>query len=236
MKYIVSNLKANFTLKDMEVYNKALSSIKTSLDVIVCPSYIYLNMLSDNVSIGAQDVSQFKKGAYTGEITAKQLASIGCKYVIVGHYERKKYFHDTNQVLIEKINNVIDNKMKVIYCIGESCTELKNNEVLASLEYQIESVLGSLDKETLANVIIAYEPKWAIGTNELPTTKAIINTVKYIKKYIKNKYRVELDVLYGGSINEDNIKNIKTIKEIDGIMIGASSLNVNSLISILNKL
>jgi len=238
MKYLVSNLKANFTLNDMEVYLKALKNVDTSkLNYIVCPSALYMYLFKDETyKLGAQDVSVYPKGAYTGEITAKQFSSMGCKYAIVGHYERKKYFFDSDKIIIEKIRNCFDNDMKVILCIGESINDLRNEEVLSSLETQIANILNNFSKEELKNIIIAYEPVWAIGTSQLPTTKAIISTVKFIKKLIKNYYDINLDVLYGGSITDENIDTIKAIKDIDGVMIGASSLNVNAMISIINKL
>lgn len=238
MKYLVSNLKANFTLNDMEVYLKALENIDTSkVNLIVCPSALYLYLFKDaKFGLGAQDVSVYPKGAYTGEITAKQFSSMGCKYAIIGHYERKKYFFDSDRIIIDKIRNCLDNHMKVIFCVGESINDLRNEEVLSSLETQIANVLNSFSEEDLKNIIIAYEPVWAIGTQQMPTTKAIISTVKFIRKIIKSYYCIDMDVLYGGSISEENINAVKDIKEIDGIVIGASSLNVNAIINIINKL
>ena len=238
MKYLISNLKANFTLNDMKVYQKALLNIdETKINFIVCPSAPYLYLFQDtNITIGAQDVSVYQKGAYTGEVTAKQYASMGCTYAIVGHYERRKYFHDSDKVISTKIKNCFKSKLKVILCIGESTTDLKNNEVLESLENQIVNVLNDFDKEELKNIIIAYEPLWAIGTKAIPTKKAIVSTVQYIKKIINKRYHLELPIVYGGSVDEDNVNEIKKIKEIDGLVIGASSLNVNSLLNIINKI
>ena len=238
MKYLISNLKANFTLDDMKIYKNAILNIDAKkINYIVCPStpFLYLFNGSD-INLGAQDVSQFQKGAYTGEVTAKQLSSIGCSYAIVGHYERRKYFHDTDKVIITKINNCLKNDIKVIFCIGESLNDLRNNEVLSSIEYQLINILNELDHDDLNNIIIAYEPLWAIGTKSIPNNKAITSTVKFIKKIIKSYYKIDLPIVYGGSIDEFNVDEIKKIKEIDGLMIGASSLNVNSLIKIINKI
>lgn len=238
MKYLISNLKANFTLNDMLVYQKAVLSIDTkSINYIVCPSTPFLYLFnSSNIKLGAQDVSIYQKGAYTGEVTAKQLGSMGCTYAIVGHYERRKYFHDTDKAIVTKINNCLNNNIKIIFCVGESLNDLKNNEVLTSIETQITNIFDEINHDDLKNIIIAYEPLWAIGTKSVPNNRAILSTVKIIKKIIMAHYKISLPIVYGGSIDEFNVDEIKKIKEIDGLMIGASSLNVNSILKIINKI
>lgn len=236
MKYLVSNLKANFNQNNMDIYLEAIRRIpKEGFKFIVCPSAIYMNNFDvDNCILGTQDVSVFNTGTYTGEITARQYASVGCKYAIVGHYERRKYFHEDYNTISKKVRNALDSGMEVIYCIGESEQDLIKNDVLHSIEQQIACVLNDFTHEEICNIIIAYEPKWAIGTNKIPEMNAIKSTIKFIKKIIKDYYELNLDVIYGGSINRANIILLRNIKEIDGFMIGASSLNVEELKRIIN--
>ncbi len=230
MKYLISNLKANFTQNEIDLYAEQIMRIpKTNFQLIVCPSNVFLTSFNDSLcKLGAQDVSKYDKGAYTGEVSARQLKSVGVEYVIIGHYERKLYFHESNETIISKMHNALNTGLQVIYCIGESLNEINNDEILHSLEKQI-GLLCDFTHEELKNVIIAYEPFWAIGSNKLPDNDTIKTIIKFIKNLINDYYELQLSVVYGGSINRANIILLRNIKELDGFMIGASALNTDEL-------
>lgn len=231
MKYLVTNLKSHFDKNEMDLYLESLKRIpKNEYELIVCPSAIFMNGMDlENCTLGCQDVSKFASGSYTGEISARQYRSVGCKYAIIGHYERRNNFHDDSTTISKKIRNAFDAGMKVIYCIGESLNDLRNNEVMYSLENQIGTVLNDFTHDEIKNIIIAYEPLWSIGSNKIPEMNTIKGTIKFIKNLIHDYYDLDLDILYGGSINRANIILLRNIKEIDGFIIGASSLEIKEL-------
>ena len=233
-KLIVGNIKMNMRFGELSNYLNQFKMIKNK-NVVLCPSYIYIPyFLNYDFSVGSQNVCRDLDGNYTGEVSARQLASIGVKYTIIGHSERRIKLNETDSDINKKIKSAIDYKLKVILCIGETDEEkrlLKKDRVL---KRQIRDALFNI--KDLSNIIIAYEPIWSIGTNNIPTNDELEKTITYIKELVYDIYKINIKVIYGGSINEKNILKFKTIKNLDGFLIGSASINPNQFIEIINKI
>ena len=233
-KLIVGNIKMN--MKFGEIYNY-LNYFKdiNSKNIVICPSYIYIPyFLNYNFSVGSQNVCSYEDGGYTGEISAKQLSSIGVKYTIVGHSERRIKLKESNLDINKKIKSALKANLKVILCIGETKEELDLLKKDIVLKRQIRDAL--IDIDDISNIIIAYEPVWSIGTNKIPGNEELISTVKYIKDIIYKSYKKNIKVLYGGSIKENNILQLKNIEELDGFLIGSASIDPIQFTQIINKI
>lgn len=224
MKYLVCNLKANKTKDELKSYEKEISKILTipTIELIICPSLPFLYLFqSPNYSLGSQDVSMFEEGSYTGETTANQLQSINVKYALVGHSERRKLLLENNKMIISKIKKSYHSHIKPIYFIGE--TEKDKLKINKRLKKQLLTIIDEVPDYKRTKMIIVYEPRWAIGTGIIPSNEEITIRIKEIKSIIKEKYNLELPVLYGGSVNEDNIDELVKIDELDGFVLGESS-------------
>ena len=232
MKYFVCNFKNKLVKDDIVRYNNRLSEIESKkVKLVIVPSLPFLAFFDrSGYSIGSQDISSFMDKTITGEVTGEQLKSLGVEYVIVGHSERREYKHEINIDFINKINNSLENGIKVIYCIGENEKDKEDGNTYMVLEKQISEVLNNVE---VKNIIIAYEPVWAIGTGRIPQVKEIKDTVEFIKDIIEENYDTRLDVLYGGSVNKDNIASINAIKCVDGFLVGGASTSIDSLESLL---
>jgi len=225
-KLIVGNMKMNMSMEEVNSY---LDKINIKNDnVVFCPSNIYIPyFINKGLNVGIQNVFHKNKGSYTGEVSSYQASSLGVKYALVGHSERRSKFDEDDNLISLKINSIIDNNMKAILCVGE-----KKNENLEDILYnQIVNVFTNINKYD--NIIIAYEPAWSIGTNEIPTNDKIIKAVNYIKDLVKNKFNFDIKVLYGGSVNKENINLLNEIEEIDGFLIGGASLKPDEFINII---
>jgi triosephosphate isomerase len=238
-KLIVSNWKMNLKLSDSEKLVKKI--VKSSLQIkphikkIICPQHLLIPHISTflkktKISLGAQDCHYEESGAYTGESSIKLLKSFKCKYVIIGHSERREYNAETNSIISKKIEIACKNNIKPIICIGESIVLRKNGKYLDFLETQLnECVPGMQD------AIIAYEPIWSIGSGLVPTSKEILEVNKFVKKYlIEKKKIIKVSFLYGGSVSSKNIKSIIDDSYVDGALIGGSSLKENEISKIIS--
>ena len=229
-KLIVGNIKMNMKFGELANYFNHFKTIKGK-KVGICSSFIYIPYI---FNVGSQNVCAYEDGGYTGEVSARQLASIGVKYTIVGHSERRIKLNESNLEINKKVKNALDSKLKVILCIGETLEESKLLRKEIVLKRQIRDAL--FDIKDLSNVVIAYEPVWSIGTNKIPDKKDLIYTIEYIKQLVKDLYKTNIKVIYGGSINEKSIESIKDIKELDGYLIGSASINPIKFIEIINKI
>ncbi len=233
-KIVVANLKMFLTNCEMENYIREIDKIKlNNLNLIICPSYIYLTWFKNKkYLLGSQNVYYKEKGPYTGEISAVQLRDSGVSYAIVGHQERRKYFNETDKDINLKIKSCLKEKIKVILCIGETKEEKDMKKTSIVLKKQIINALdGILD---INNIIIAYEPEYSIGTNNPLNINEIRECTEYIKKIILNRYNSNINVIYGGSVTDRNIRDILGVT--DGVMIGKLSSNYEKFIDLLNEI
>lgn len=232
MKLIVGNFKMNLLKEDINNYLNVIKDKELS-NVVFCPSNIYLtSFIESNLNTGSQDIGFMENGAYTGDISASQLKSIGVKYTLIGHSERRKYYHDSNYVN-EKIICAINNDITPILCIGETKEERDNNLTNVRLKEEIDKAFNN---NNLSNIIIAYEPLWSIGTGLIPTNNEIYETISYIKEYVKSQYNFDVKVLYGGSVNNNNILDLESVNNIDGYLVGGCSLDTNKFLDLINKI
>ncbi len=222
-KIVAGNFKMNLTLDEIKDYINKFNV--ENENVIICPPFIYLPyFINKKYMVGAQNVAFEDSGAYTGEISPKQIKSMGITYTIVGHSERREIFNETDKIINKKIAKALENDLKVILCIGETLEERKNNLTEEKIQKQLENSLQNISN--FDNIIIAYEPIWAIGTGIIPTIDEITSTVNYIKGTIKTLYKLEnIKVLYGGSVNDTNVEEINKIKVLDGFLVGGASLD-----------
>lgn len=232
-KLIMANLKMNLTREEIKEYKNIIenSDIK---NLIICPSYIYLNdMASDKYSVGSQNGYYVDKGAYTGEISFYQLSNYGVKYSLIGHSERRHVFNETDSEIALKMQSCINNNVTPILCVGETKEERESNKTKDVIDSQIKTALEGLN---LSSIIIAYEPVWAIGTGLIPTMDDINDIHLHIKDMLNKVYNLDPKVLYGGSVNLSNIKEITSINSVDGVLIGSASNNPNNLINMYNEI
>jgi triosephosphate isomerase len=210
-------------------------------EVVLCPPAPYLEMTSDyaeegSLKIGAQNVSEHEKGAYTGEISAPMLASLDIEYCIIGHSERRKYFHESHQQLAEKTERLLEAGIKPIFCIGEVLEEREQNIHFDVVKKQLEESLFHLNKDEFSNVVLAYEPVWAIGTGKTATPDQAQEMHAYIRKLIQEKFGAETaedtSILYGGSCKPSNAKSLFSQKDVDGGLIGGASLEAEDFLAI----
>ncbi len=204
-------------------------------NVVFAPSYLYLSMFHDaKLTIASQDVSKFDKGAYTGDVSASQLKSMGVLYSIVGHSERRKNYYE-DSVINNKISRLQEQDIIPIICIGETKEEKDNGLCLSILKKEIKDALKNIDNDKLKNVIFAYEPIWAIGTGLIPQNSEIEEIISFIKKYVYEKYLFHVKVLYGGSVNDKNIGLLELIPNIDGYLVGGCSIDKEKFDSLIQK-
>ena len=225
---VALNNKSNFTLEEYREYLKKMNDIRFRGKLILCPTYINLTESTDML-LGSQNVSPYEDGAHTGEISARQLNSLNVKYSLVGHSERRDF--ETEDQIFNKIKRLLENGMSPILCIGEKKHEREKGATKAVLGNQLISIINYLTENERSNVIIAYEPVWAIGTGLIPTNDEIREAIQYIKGKLPNN-----KVLYGGSANEENIDILKEIEELDGYLVGGLSQKPDKLQIFLDKL
>ena len=207
--------------------------------IIYCPPYTLLNYFviktrKTTLDVGAQNCHyEINTGPYTGSISSTMIKKLGAKYVIIGHSENRSN-GETNNLINKKICSAILNNLNVIFCIGENLFEKKNKKTNKILKKQIDMGLKKIKK--IDKIIFAYEPVWSIGTGKVLTNKELAKQVIIIKKIIKNKFKNQkIKIIYGGSVNNQNINNLKQIKEINGFLIGGASQNSKKFIDIIKK-
>ena len=243
-KVIAGNWKMN---KDVFETAELIESLKKSIvnakaDVIICPPYTSLVIAQQllkgsSIKLGAQDVSVHDDGAYTGEVSLKMLKSAGCEYVIVGHSERRQYFHESNELINQKAKKVLAGGLKSIICVGETLEERENQITDKVITAQIKGVLAGLSTADLDNVIVAYEPVWAIGTGKNATPQQAEEVHQLIRKLVSQLYSwnvaEKLITQYGGSVKPDNAKELLGQADIDGALVGGACLKADSFSAII---
>ncbi len=248
-KIVVGNWKMNMTMGQSNSLIKELKSIsENDVEIKIAPSFTNLHnavlfgqfSLSDGqyIEVVAQNIHSEERGAYTGEISAEMLKSIGVKSVIIGHSERRKYFNETDSILSKKVKTAIKYNIGVIFCVGEELSERENNNHFNVIKDQISIGLFDLDAYEINKVVIAYEPVWAIGTGKTANSNQIQEMHEFIRELIKDKFdhlrnkstndsaaSESLRILYGGSVKPNNAKEIFSLQDVDGGLIGGASLN-----------
>ena len=238
-KVIAGNWKMNKDVfETADLINGLKKSIeKTNAEVIICPPFTSLVVAQQllkgsTIKLGAQDVSVQDDGAYTGEISVKMLKSVGCEYVIVGHSERRQYFHESNDLINQKAKKVLASGMKSIICVGETLDEREKGITDKVITAQVKGVLAGLTQSELDRVIIAYEPVWAIGTGKTATTQQAEDVHQLIRKLVAQLYSwavaEKLIIQYGGSVKPDNAKELLNQADIDGALVGGACLKAES--------
>ena len=234
-KVIAGNWKMNMLPNEAIEYIQAFEPLvkDAKAEVILCVPYTDLfyclmNAQNTNIKIGAQNVHFEEKGAYTGEVSAKMLKSIGVEYVIIGHSERRQYFAETDETVNKKIKAALENKLKPIVCVGETLEQRESGKTEEIITTQTKLALEGLTKEQVKGIIIAYEPIWAIGTGKTATSEDANNSIKAIRKEIASIYgediAEEVIIQYGGSVKSSNAKELFACSDIDGGLVGGASL------------
>lgn len=246
-KIVAGNWKMNLNLQEgvalAKELNDALKAEKPNCDVIICTPFIHLasvaNFLDQNVvALGAENCADKEKGAYTGEVSAEMVKSTGASYVILGHSERRAYYHETAEILKEKVNLALANGLKVIFCVGEILEEREANRQNDVVKAQLEGSLYDLTPEQFANVVLAYEPVWAIGTGKTATAEQAEEMHAFIRATIAEKFgktaAEETSILYGGSCKASNAKELFAKPNVDGGLIGGAALKADSFTGIID--
>lgn len=245
-KIIAGNWKMNNGINEtvnlISDIKKELSGKKILADAIICPPFINLEtahaLLKDSsIKLGAQNLYFEESGAFTGEISASMLKSVGCEYVIIGHSERRTIFGESDQVINRKIKIAIKNGLKPIFCIGETLEEREKGVTFKVIETQITNGLKELSESELENLIAAYEPVWAIGTGRNATPQQAQEVHQFIRGLISQMYSQNfaenLVIQYGGSVKSDNAKELLSQPDIDGALVGGACLKADSFVKII---
>ena len=235
------NMLPNETIEFIEKFEPLVKD--TENEVILCVPYTdlfyALNFAQNtNIKIGAQNMHFEESGAYTGEVSAKMLKSIGVEYVIIGHSERRQYFNETDKKVNKKIKAAFENELKPIVCVGETLEEREGGKAVEIITNQTKLALEGLTDEQVKNTIIAYEPIWAIGTGKTATSEDANNSIKEIRKKIEEIYGKDVAecviIQYGGSVKSVNAKELFTTSDIDGGLVGGASLKPEEFSKIVN--
>jgi len=233
MKYTyIANWKMNLSYHESINYciknRDQLQALSELAHIVLCPSFVALAPIieilkNSNISIGAQSCSEYLSGSYTGEISAQSLAEAGVTHCFVGHSERRIYFGETTDSIIKKINLLLDNNIQPIICIGETQEHFEQNATLTVLAEQLKPIMESIHKKNIS-LLIAYEPIWSIGSGIIPESNYLEEVFAWIKKIIEmHTAEHTIQLLYGGSVTEKNIAQLKTISHIDGFLVGRAS-------------
>ncbi|MDD3033412.1 MAG: triose-phosphate isomerase [Bacteroidales bacterium] len=251
-KIVAGNWKMNTTIKEAEVLVKDLTALvdefDTDVDIIVCPPFTHLDSVArllakqydekEKIYLGAQNCADHTSGAYTGEVSVNMLKSVNCKYVILGHSERREYYHENSASLYEKIELALNAGIIPIFCVGEKLEERESNRHFEVVAEQIKDVLYRLKGAEMSKIIIAYEPVWAIGTGKTATSEQAEEMHAYIRKVVADKFGDVADIvpiLYGGSCKPSNAQEIFSKPNVDGGLIGGASLVAKDFVDIVKS-
>lgn len=227
------NNNSNETTQLITELKSAIDGLNLNSRVVIAPTFVNLSSAVDNtnnsaIEVAAQNMHQAKSGAYTGEISADMLNSIGIKTVILGHSERREYFGEDDAILTDKVNAALKNNLEIIFCFGELLEDRKSNNHFAIVESQLKNALFHLDANAWKNIVLAYEPVWAIGTGETASPEQAQEMHAFIRNLISETYGNDLaqnvSILYGGSVKPNNAKEIFSKEDVDGGLIGGASL------------
>ncbi|MCF6181757.1 triose-phosphate isomerase [Lutibacter sp.] len=249
-KIVAGNWKMNNDLKaSKSLAKKIVKSIKKTalknIRVIIAPTFVNLERVAKKtkgtkVEVAAQNMHFEKSGAFTGEVSAEMIKAVGSKIVILGHSERRQYFGETDEILVKKVNAALANKMEVIFCFGEILEDRKENNHFKVVESQLKNGLFHLKAKDFKNIILAYEPVWAIGTGETASPEQAQEMHAFIRKILTDNYdeytAESISILYGGSVKPANAKEIFSKQDVDGGLIGGAALNKDAFKAIIDAI
>ena len=246
-KIVAGNWKMNKNLQEgvalATELNTILENNKPNCDVVICTPFIHLAPVaqlinSDVLQLGAENCADKKSGAYTGEVSAEMVKSTGAQWVILGHSERREYYNETPEILKEKVDLALANGLKILFCIGESLEEREANRQNEVCKAELDGSVFHLTPEQWSNIVIAYEPIWAIGTGKTATAEQAEEIHAYIRSCVAEKYGNEVaentSILYGGSCKGSNAPELFSKPNIDGGLIGGASLKAEDFIAIVD--
>ena len=244
---IAGNWKLNKTLNEsaqLVTLLKRLVTDTSHVEVVVCPVFTALSSISEilmdsDIQLGAQDMYWEEKGAFTGEVSGGLLKDAGVKFVIIGHSERRQFFHETHETVNKKTKAALKNGLTPIVCIGEMLAERENGSTFRVLEEQIKGALAGFSAEDMKKIVVAYEPVWAIGTGKVATPLEAQEAHAFIRKEISKLFGNEvaqgLRIQYGGSVKADNIAELMKQADIDGALVGGASLDAQGFSDIIKN-
>jgi triosephosphate isomerase len=243
---IAGNWKLYKTASEaVELVNNLAPLVKQNHDVeiIVAPVFTVLGAVANaltgsNIRLAGQDCFWEEEGAFTGEVSPKMLCDAGCSHVIIGHSERRQYFGETDETVNRKIRAALKGGLTVLFCIGETLEEREADKTFVVLKHQLSGGLAGITREQLDNVVVAYEPVWAIGTGRTATDAQAQEAHSFIREFLTGLYDKEtsdkMRILYGGSVKPENVKGLMTQPDIDGALVGGASLKADSFAAIVN--
>ncbi|MGO1368403.1 MAG: triose-phosphate isomerase [Senegalia sp. (in: firmicutes)] len=232
---IAGNWKMNKTISEGVDFVKEIKHLgdNTDVEVVVCVPFVSLlsvkkELEASNIKLGAQNIHFEENGAYTGEISPLMLKEIGVDYAIIGHSERREYFNETNETVNKKVKSSLAHDIKPIVCVGETLEEREDNSAKEKIKTQITKALEDVSKDDMKNIVLAYEPIWAIGTGKTASSEDANEMISYIRNLIRDKYDEEISeevrIQYGGSVKPNNVTEIMNEPDIDGALVGGASL------------
>lgn len=231
MKIIIANLKLYLDGTTLKKYLQEATIFGEN--VVICPSSIHIPyFLKNRYKVGIQNIASENKQTQTGEVSALQAKNLGVTYAIIGHSERRQQFYENDELINRKVHQALENNLKPILCVGETLEEHQNNQVQKIIKEQLEKGLKNVDKE----IIVAYEPVYAIGTGKIPSNVSIDEVAKFIKEEVKRLTSKEPKILYGGSVSNENILTLEELKNIDGYLIGSASAKIEVFKDIVFKI
>lgn len=249
-KIVAGNWKMNKTLQEAmaltsELIGMVADEVKGNLKVVLCTPFPYLHSVNQQlgsnarISVGAQNCSEHDAGAYTGETSVSMLKSMNVPYVIIGHSERRQYFGEDGKLLATKVDKALAAALTPIFCCGEPLEIREKGTHEQLVKQQVEESLFHLSAEALKNIVIAYEPVWAIGTGKTATSQQAQDMHAIIRKHLASKYgsvAEEISILYGGSVKADNAKELFACADVDGGLVGGASLKSREFVEIVKAI
>lgn len=246
-KIVAGNWKMNNDLSQTEaLLNDLIAQVpNTDASVMIAPTFVNLFqaftvLKGHNIEVIAQNMHQAEKGAYTGEVSAQMLKSVGVNTVILGHSERRAYFGEIDELLAAKVDTALANNMEVVFCFGEELEDRKTENHFAIVEAQLKNALFHLKQEDWKNIVLAYEPVWAIGTGETASPEQAQEMHAFIRKIVSDAFGKEVgdgvSILYGGSVKPANAAEIFSKEDVDGGLIGGAALKAEDFVAIINAI
>lgn len=247
-KIVAGNWKMHKNAEETEdLLNELIDKLPNDVEaqVIVAPTFINIASAVDhleftNIAVAAQNMSQFESGAYTGEISADMLKSVGVNIVIIGHSERRAYFHETDFILADKVTTALSHNMTVIFCFGEELKDRQNNQHFNIVENQLRDGLFHIKDKNWEQIVLAYEPVWAIGTGETASPEQAQEMHRFIRETVRQRFgstiAEDVSILYGGSVKPENAKEIFSKPDVDGGLIGGAALKATDFAAIVSSI